>query len=242
MSMSSTELKEAFTRDGYIVVPHLFSQDEVQALKLEIRRVLDEVRQEAEQAGKDAQNLFSNGVYVGLAARSSLFRQALRDERLLDVLEALLGPNIEFLSDKAVFKDAEKDFASPWHQDWSYWQGSHKISAWVALDDATPQNGCLKVVPGSHRTTVLHNGDASDNLGFVHRLRSDAVDERSEVTAPLEAGGALFFHDLTLHASHPNTSHQDRWVWIPTYRDAQAEDPFYPWAVAAAVVHGTGRS
>jgi len=242
MKLSSREIGETFARDGFVIVPHLFSQDEVKVLKIEIRRILDEVRQEAAQAGKDPQTIFSNGVYVGLAARSSLFRQAVRDEKMLNILEAILGPNLEFLSDKVVFKDAEKDFASPWHQDWPYWQGSHKISVWVALDDATPQNGCLRLVPGSHRGSVFHDGDASDGLGFVHRLRSDAVDEGSEVTAPIEAGGALFFHDLTLHASHSNTSRQDRWVWIPTYRDAQAEDPVYPWAVAAAVVRGTGRA
>ena len=59
-----------------------------------------------------------------------------------------------------------------------------------------------------------------------------AVDESLAVTAEIEAGGAVFFHDLTLHSSHPNRSGEERWVWIPTYRDANAEDNDYPWAVA----------
>lgn len=242
MKLAMQEIKPAFERDGFYIVPSLFSRDEAKTLKEEIRRTLNQLREEAARAGKNPKDLFDNGVYVGLAAGNDYFRQALRDTRLLDVLEAILGPNVEFLSDKAVFKDAEKDFASPWHQDWSYWQGSHKISVWVALDDATPENGCLKLVPGSHHAAMVHDGDASDGLGFNHRLRSGAVDERNEISAPIAAGGAIFFHDLTLHASHPNTTGQDRWVWIPTYRDAQAEDPAYAWAVAATVVRGTGRS
>ena len=70
------------------------------------------------------------------------------------------------------------------------------------------------------------------------RLRPDTIDESLAVTAEIAAGGAVFFHDLTLHSSHPNQSGEERWVWIPTYRDANAEDNDYPWAVAAKVLRG----
>ena len=50
------------------------------------------------------------------------------------------------------------------------------------------------------------------------------------------------FHDLTMHASHPNTERRERWTWVPTYRDAQADDPEYSFAVANVVVRGEGRS
>ena len=168
--------------------------------------------------------LDATGVYVGLAGRCGLFRQTVRDERLLDILEAILGPNVEFLSDKVVFKDTERHVASPWHQDWPYWEGTHKISVWVALDDATPGNGCLKLLPGWHRGSVIHDGDMSDGAGFGHRIRPETVDESVAITAPVEAGGAVFFHDLTMHSSHPNTERRERWTWVPTYRDAQADD------------------
>ena len=74
----------------------------------------------------------------------------------------------------------------------------------MALDDATVENGCLKLFPGSHKSAIVHDGDASDGHGFGNRLRPGAVDEDLAVTAEIEAGGAVFFHDLTLHASHPN--------------------------------------
>lgn len=233
---------ELFQQNGFFIAHDLFGRDEVGHLKQEIRRILDQVRQEAAQAGKDPKQVLRSGVYVGLAARSQLFRDLARDPRLLDLLEKIIGQNIAFLSDKIVFKDAETDFGSPWHQDWPYWKGSNKVSIWIALDDATPENGCLRLVPGSHRAVAAHDGEATDGKGFVHRLRPDAIDEASVVTSAIPAGSAIFFHDLTLHASHRNTSGRDRWALISTYRDAQAVEPPYPWAVAAAVVRGTGHS
>jgi ectoine hydroxylase-related dioxygenase (phytanoyl-CoA dioxygenase family) len=97
----------------------------------------------------------------------------------------------------------------------------------------------MKFMPGSHRSAAVHDGDASDGLGFVHRLDPKAVDESKAVTAAMEAGSAAFFHDQTLHASYPNSAGKDRWVWIPTYRSTHNDDPHYEWAVAARVVRGT---
>lgn len=222
-----------FERDGYLIVEDLFSDAEVKRFKDEVRRILDDVRDE-----KDLRT----GVYVGLAARSALFQELARDSRLVDPLEHIVGPNIAFFSDKIVFKDAETDYGSPWHQDWPYWKGSHKISIWIALDDATPENGCLRVIPGSHRRHVDHSGDASDGKGFGNRIRPEDIDENEAVTVALSAGSALFFHDLTLHASHQNSSGSDRWAIISTYRDATAEDPVYSFAVAAEVVRGRGHT
>lgn len=232
-------LGEDFARDGFVIVPHLYELKEVKAFKAEIRRLFAEIKAEVIEAGEDSENLFGSGVYVGLAARSPVFRQAMRDARLLDILEAAMGSNIEFISDKVVFKNATTTYASPWHQDWPYWEGCHKISVWVALDDATPQNGTLRVIPGSHRVPREHY-DPQDGRAFSNRVRPQEIDESQAVTATIEAGGAVFFHDLTIHGSHAVTTQQDRWVWIPTYRNAieGTNDPFYDWAMAADVVRG----
>ena len=231
MIFDMTTLQTDFRDNGFVVTPNLFTRPEVQRLKSECMDILEAIKAETGTVA-------GHGVYVGLAARSPVFQAAVGDTRLLDILEGILAPDIEFLSDKVVFKSEETTFASPWHQDWSYWHGAHKLSIWVALDDATVENGCLKLYPGSHTAARVHDGDASDGNGFGNRLRPDAVDETRAVTAEIEAGGAVFFHDLTLHASHPNTSGAERWVWIPTYRDANAEDGDYPWAVAAKVLRG----
>ncbi len=226
---------EAYARDGFVVVERLFSVEEAAGFKKEILRVLEEVRAEGGDAGR------SHGVWVGLSARSKVFQRANADPRMVRVLEQVIGPDVEFLSDKVVFKAAGMDFGSPWHQDWHYWHGAHKTSVWIALDDATLENGCLKVIPGSHRNIVTHDGSAADGKGFDHRVRPDQIDESKAVVVPARAGTAVFFHDLTLHASFPNASGQDRWAFISTYRDASVLDTSHTWAKAAFMVCGTNK-
>ncbi len=239
--MPNADIAHQFEQNGYLIVPDLFTAAEAAQLKAEMQAVVDAVCDEKRQAGDDNWRAIRHvGVYVGLAYRSALFRQLVGDARILDLLEPLLGPDIEFLSDKAVFKDHDTDFDSPWHQDHPYWEGSHKLSLWVALDEATVANGCLKLVPGSHKAHAVHDG-ASDDRGFGHRLDAARIPADSAVSAPIPVGGAIVFHDLTLHASHPNTQGTDRWVWIPTYRSLHHNDPPYPWAVAARTVRTTAK-
>ena len=214
-----------FEQDGFTVCRGLLTASECAALKVEIERLL---------LNRPAHS----GVFVGLAANSPVFRALAADPRLLDPLERAIGPNIEFLSDKVVFKSAAVDFGSPWHQDYPYWHGAHKVSVWLALDEATPENGCLKLLPGSHRSSVAHDGDASDGKGFGYRLADGAVDESRAVTVMCEPGDAVLFHDLTLHASFPNTTGKARWALISTYRSAAEPDLEYDWASAAHVVRG----
>ena len=216
-------ITETYARDGFAVVRGLLTPGEAQAAKTEILNLL--------AARKD-----HAGVFVGLAAASPHFARLARHPKLLDAIEACIGPDIEFLSDKVVFKSAQTAYGSPWHQDWPYWKGLHKLSVWIALDPATPENGCLKLLPGSHKTLAAHDGVAEPGEGFGNRLRDGAVDESQAVTVSCSPGDAVLFHDLTLHASHPNAAGGDRYALISTYRSAAEPDLSYDWAVAAEIV------
>lgn len=222
------DLKRQYESNGFIVVDSIFTQEEIRSMKAEVKAVLNR------EGIFSRENNASNGVFVGLSANSDIFKKIAADRRIINVLRDLIGKQIVFLSDKVVFKNAVTDFGSPWHQDWPYWKGSHKLSVWVALDDATIKNGCLKVIPGSHRRgELLHRGEAIDNFGFNNRMNPEDIDETTVVSLPIEAGGAVFFQDLLLHASHPNTSGEDRWALISTYKDGTQPDPSYDWAVAS---------
>jgi len=238
----SAQIHNTFNENGFVIVSDILTHQESQLLKAEIQTLIDAAKCKATEDGQDPENVAGHDVYVGLSTQSQIFRDAVKNKKILDILQVILSPNIEFLSDKAVFKSHRMDFDSPWHQDWHYWHGSHKISVWIALDDTTVGNGCLKLFPGSHKSAIIHNGEANDGRGFGYRLQPDAVDESKAVTAEVSTGSGVFFHDLTLHASHPNRIGEDRWVWIPTYRDAQTEDLPYSWATAAMVVRGTKKT
>ena len=236
------EIGARFERDGFVIVPELFRREETDTIKQEIRQIVEQAAQEARARGEQRPRLLATGVLVGLATRSAFFRTLVRDARLLDLLEPIIGPDILFWSDKVVFKSNETTLATPWHQDWAYWRGIHKTTVWLALDDADESNGCLKLVRGSHRLPVVHDGEVPPGEGFGHRIDARQVDERDVVIAPVRAGGAVVFHDLLLHASCPNPSGRERWAWLPTYKDAQAQDLDYPAMTAATVVRGTGAS
>eukprot|EP00947_MAST-08B_sp_MAST-8B-sp1_P004502 g4502.t1 len=147
------------------------------------------------------------------------------------------APSVEFLSAKPVCKTGKIKFASPWHQDWMYWTGAPKLSVWLAVDDAEEENGCLKVLPGSH-SALLDHGSFAQKEGFDFRASDDAVDRmaadlgRSVVSVPLASGSAIFFSDMLAHASHPNTSGDDRYSLIPTYRSGQVDDTSSTWATS----------
>jgi len=233
-------LKAQFDEKGYIVLPDLFSEEETRELKEEARRVLDEEERKYREAKGDpaAVPVFrKTGVYVGMTAASPLFKKANTHPRILDALKQVVGPKVDFWSDKVVFKDASTDFGSPWHQDHAYWFGSNKPSVWIALDDATPENGCLQVVEGSHRLGYIPYVEKEGD-GFQRQLPEHLIAAGPVVTLEARRGTGILFHDLLFHASFPNRSGKDRWALISTYRDATKEDPQYAFATAAFRVVG----
>jgi ectoine hydroxylase-related dioxygenase (phytanoyl-CoA dioxygenase family) len=207
--------ESSFQRDGYLLLRSVFSPEEIQTAKAACKE---------REAHADA-----SGVHVlQWHALPAPLRDVACDRRLTAPLNQLIGPQIELLSAKLVFKSGAVRFASPWHQDHAYWHGSTKYSVWIALEHATAENGCLKVIPGSHSEQVDHQHVDSD-VGFGNRVGEEAINESESVTVPMEAGDALVFHDCMLHSSHPNVSGQDRWAFIPTYRDATVPDDSSVW-------------
>jgi len=112
--------------------------------------------------------------------------------------------------------------------------GSHKVSIWIALDQATPTNGCLKMIPGSHRK-ILERDPAEEGQGFAKRIDESKIPSDQAVTLEVKPGDAVLFHNLTLHASHPNTDGNDRWSFIATYRQAEVPDESTVWKEAVSV-------
>ena len=211
---------ERFHKEGYLIVPDLFTNGEV----VEWKRALQERIKNDDLLDEGA------GVRVWFCHEMDELTTShvTSNPKMRNVLQHIIGPNVEFLSVKAVFKNATTNFQSPWHQDWHYWHGSTKISVWIALDDATQENGCLRLIPRSHNS-IVEMEDVQDGKGFVHRIPEGAVCDQPVTDAVVRAGDAIFFHDLTLHASCPNLNGKDRWSAIATYRDASKKDESTIW-------------
>jgi ectoine hydroxylase-related dioxygenase (phytanoyl-CoA dioxygenase family) len=225
--MIDTTQIEQYHRDGYLIVRNLYDADA-------IARWRDEVRQLYSQ--DDAPN--DHGVRVWMAdALPPFLLDAMTDDRVPPILTKLVGPDVEFLSVKLVHKDGAIDFGTPWHQDWHYWLGSEKLSVWIALDDATPDNGCLKVIPGSHKRQFTNQ--RHETASFSNRIDDAQLEGLPVVDAIMRRGDALFFSDRTVHGSYPNGNGQPRWSFISTYRSAAVRDDSQVWQTPLVVA---GRS
>jgi ectoine hydroxylase-related dioxygenase (phytanoyl-CoA dioxygenase family) len=121
-----------------------------------------------------------------------------------------------------MLKEAKVGGAWEWHQDYGYWYNDgclypNMISCMIALDTANKENGCLKVIPGSHLLGRINHGKTGNQAG-ADLERVAEVEKRLGVhycEAP--SGSALFFHGNTLHSSEPNLSDRHRRAYICTY-------------------------
>ena len=136
-----------------------------------------------------------------------------RDPRILDAVESLLGPDLLCWGSQFFVKPASDAAYVSWHQDATYWglSSNDVATAWVALTPSTPESGCMQVVPGTHRAQVPHE-DRFDDANLLSRGQEIAVqvDPASVVDVVLQPGEMSLHHVLLFHGSQPNRSTQPR--------------------------------
>ena len=239
---STVGAREEYEKNGIFVVKDLFEEAETIPMGDAVEGIVSELREESRAGDHKVAKSLGYGVFVGLTLRRPYLRDVFRDDRIVDILTTLIGPKIGFLSDKIVFKSEDVAFPTPWHQDHAYWGGTHKISVWIALDVATTGNGCMQFIPGSHLKDIDHDQlDTPSKDGFGHQLgelERVGLSEKDAITVETRPGGAVFFHDNTLHRSLPNTTGARRRAFIITYRDLSQADQDYPDLAAAEPITG----
>ena len=128
---------------------------------------------------------------------------------VLDAVEDLIGPDILIHSSTIFTKYAHDEKFVSWHQDSHYWGLSEPrlVSAWVALTDSTVENGCLRVLPGTHTRVFAHLEEPQQtNILTRGHTVSDTVDVDHAIDIVLRAGQMSFHHANLIHGSNPNTS------------------------------------
>jgi non-heme Fe2+,alpha-ketoglutarate-dependent halogenase len=130
-----------------------------------------------------------------------------RDARILDPVESLLGPDVFCWASQFFAKPAGDTAYVSWHQDATYWglSAPDVVTAWVALTPSTPESGCMQVVPGTHRAQVPHE-DRFDDANLLSRGQEVAVkvDPATVVDVVLQPGEMSLHHVLLFHGSEPN--------------------------------------
>jgi ectoine hydroxylase-related dioxygenase (phytanoyl-CoA dioxygenase family) len=207
---SSDQLAAQYRDNGFCVAERALSPSEVSALIDEAMRLC---REEAMKlTGADAASGETDDMARFLAIHfphkiSPLMRETLAHPRIVEILTRAIGPNIKCMQSMLFIKHAGKP-GQAWHQDEDFIPTRDRSlgAAWIALDDATIDNGCLWVIPGSHRAGILwplrqHSNPEYDSIpesfDFPYR-------ETDAIAVEVPAGSIVFFHGYLLHKSLKN--------------------------------------
>lgn len=155
-----------------------------------------------------------NDYCSALLAYDTWYLTVARIPEILDMVEQVMGADIALWNCSFFAKPARVGTKTPWHQDGEYWpiDPLATCTVWIAVDASTPENGCLKVIPGSHRSRRLATHEKNDAPGLALNLELAATefDESEAVDIVLEPG-QISLHDVYLyHGSEANRSAQSR--------------------------------
>jgi ectoine hydroxylase-related dioxygenase (phytanoyl-CoA dioxygenase family) len=210
-----------YDSEGFFLLPGAFTSDEVDALVEAIDPFEEE--QEAALRRLEGGRLFIARAgeitfTVHLVTRSAALREFSSCPLLVDVCADLLGPDVRLYWDQAVYKKPGTDAPFPWHQDngYAFVEPQQYLTCWIALTDATIENGCPWVVPGLHRRGTLSHRPS--DTGFVC-----LTDPAEAVPVHANRGDIVVFSSLTPHATGPNNSGEVRKAYIVQYAPTRAE-------------------
>jgi phytanoyl-CoA hydroxylase len=221
-SLDEAQVRQ-FDELGYVVIPDVFTADDVADLTALIDRHEAEV-DEALRQRRDGRFLVAETGAITFAthlvAKSPELARFARHPRLADLCLDLVGPDVNLYWDQAVYKKPEKPRRFPWHQDngYAYVEPQQYLTCWVALTDAGEGNGCPQVATGLHRHGTLAHRYV-DPLGF----ECFAAPPEPPHVAEVAAGGVVVFSSLTPHMTGPNTTDEARKAYILQYAPQGAE-------------------
>jgi hypothetical protein len=239
----SPEERTSWQRDGYFVRARVFRPDEVEEMRAAGESVV--ARATAAATGEGESYLIDGNRYHEAGGATIQYEHApgsrtvrviepfhhldprfdrlIDDPRIVEPMRGLVGSErVSLFTDKINLKRPREGSRFRWHQDSPYW--THACShvdrlpnVMVTLDDATEENGCFRVVAGSHTKGCLPGQEGDGTLG---PLFTDPayIDESREVLIEVPAGSLVFFSPHTVHGSQPNTSDHKRRALVLTYQ------------------------
>ncbi len=193
---------EQYGRDGYTLVKQpLFAPDKFARL----RAIFEESLAREGSSGMDM-----------IHTRDARLLEFLLSPEVLDLIEPVVGPNIGLWASHFISKDPFAGKATPWHEDSSYWNGQVSTmericTVWLAIDEATKENGCMAVIPGTQRGgfSEYEAVDTEGNI-FPSQIKADQVDEAKAVYFELKPDECSLHEARIIHGAQANTSDKRR--------------------------------
>ena len=232
----TSEERASWNENGYFVRYDVFTKQENDLL----RQVADDIVDGKQPFPAD--NINQNALVIDGKAEAqgihamhkihhvscyiSEFLARVRDPRLTDPIVDLLGPDLLGLNNLYIWKAPKIGLGFPWHQDKWYFNHQYKtemtVGTWTAIDAADRDNGCLYVIPGSHKYGILAHEDLEGSQQTEFKIARDARDEDG-VAVEVPPGAVVWFNNQLLHKSTDNHSGRFRRANVAHYISAKAE-------------------
>lgn len=200
-TIGSEQVMEQYERDGYVIF-----RDVIDARL--IAEVSDHVawlqQRHPDRAGEELSH--------ELLAKDPFWVRLVSDGRLLDVAQGFVGPDIALFASHYIAKPPFSGKAVLWHQDGAYWplDPMSVVTLWLSVDQSAPENGCVRVIPGSHKEELHELRTREDVESVLGSESAVDVDESRAVDLILAPGDVEVHHPNIMHGSNANTSPKRR--------------------------------
>jgi hypothetical protein len=229
-----------YERDGYLKLGKVLSDDDLSALQTRINDImlgkatldynrilmqLDSADGKYENAGQQSRGWKGETLdyrKIQDLEVDPLFLEFMQRPLFREICAEVYGPEVPIAAFRAMFmnKPARRGTLLPWHQDrWNYLDRDPLITLWTALDPATVANGCVQVIPGSHKFGLI-NPDHPSGFLTEEQAKQFAPDSKVEYLE-LEPGEAALLHNWLLHRSDTNATDISRRAYSVCYMDAR---------------------
>lgn len=241
-----------FHENGYLLLDDVLDQNDLGPVIAEYSEIIDERAGRLHKEGKTTSTYtdkpFTERLHCLAAeaqevtadldimrARGEATFNFLKNPKILDLAESFVGSEIvcnpiQHIRSVLPIKESQR-LPTPWHQDagvcWPDTDPYFMLTIWIPIVDATEENGCLQVQPGSHKFGLLTHEWNEAGLAVPSEKQPPHLSPKS---LPIKAGGVILFHNYTLHSAKPNKSNTVRWSFDLRYHDVYQPTgrPYYP--------------
>jgi len=209
---------DSYRRDGFVFPIEILSRAEVDGFRGAFESLIERSREYSPKRF-DRLHVYFDWAY-----------QIVTHKALLDVVELILGDDILVYGTLVLAKQPHDLRYASWHQD-SFYSGLHltpSTTAWIALTPSHQGNGCMRVIPGSHKLGSMEHESVADDPHMLNRrgerIKTD-VDESEAVDVVLKPGEISLHESTLVHGSNPNTSDEERIGFIVRFVTSRMQNP-----------------
>jgi len=216
----STNQRQFYEENGFLVIPKLVPEQLIDQCKQRFLNIVDGVEDGGailkmkDLSLKDVKNLPNERVFNKIQdfVWDDVLAQYIQLPEVLDYVQCFTGPNIRAVHTMLINKPPDSGSRTsrhPLHQDLHYFPfrpADRIVAAWTAMEKIDDKNGCLVVIPGTHKISLLQHDYPDDGLvnGMYHGIKG--MDDKQRVELHMEKGDTVFFHPILIHGSGTNLS------------------------------------